>query len=63
MTIEIRKKYLGALLDGGDANYRLALKQGAIDGAADLPSPDSAKVSAWEEKFLYSSRAAWGSKQ
>jgi hypothetical protein len=63
MTIEIRKKYLGSLLDNGEANYRLAMKQGAIDGAADLPSPDSAKLSAWEEKFLDSSRAAWGSYQ
>jgi len=63
MTTEIRKKYLGSLLDSGDTNYRLALKQGAIDGAANLPPSDSADLSGWEAKFLDSSKAAWGSYQ
>jgi hypothetical protein len=63
MTIEIRKKYLGSLLDSGDTNYRLALKQGSIDGAANLPPPNSEQLSAWEAKFLDSSKAAWSSYQ
>lgn len=63
MNNEIRKKYLGPILDSGDANYRLAIKQGAIDGLANYPSSDSTSLSTWEERFLDSSKAAWNSYQ
>lgn len=63
MTTEIRKKYLGPVLDSGDGNYRQAIKQGAIDGLANSPSTDSTSLSSWEERFLDSSKAAWNSYQ
>lgn len=63
MTREIRKRYLGQLLDGGDVNFRLATKQGSIDGAADIPSTEATQPSSWEANFIESGKIAWNSYQ
>jgi hypothetical protein len=63
MTTEIRKKFLGSILDSGDANYRLAIKNGAIDGLANSPPSDATALSLWEGRFLDSSKSAWNSYQ